>query len=265
MKKIKFYSFFSGVLIIAFRDILKLLRDKKRLIGGLIFPLASIAILGSSLDANLSKTVGFNFLIFVYLGVVTQNMFSSTASGIAWLIEDRQTDFSQTFFVSPISRYTIIFGKVLGESVVAYTQIFGLFLIGFISGVDLDFFRFVQILPILFLVCFFGGSFGVLIMANFMDKRSIDQVFPFFIFPQFFLSGVFIPMKDVPEYLIILSRITPLFYAVDFVRGIYYLGKPEYDLVVVYNPLLNLGVMVSMFLVFISLGTYIFVKSEKER
>ena len=72
-------------------------------------------------------------------------------------------------------------------------------------------------------------------------------------------------MKDVPEYLIILSRITPLFYAVDFVRGLYYLGKPEYNLVVVYNPLLNLGVMVGMFVLFISLGTYIFVKSEKER
>jgi ABC-2 type transport system permease protein len=98
-----------------------------------------------------------------------------------------------------------------------------------------------------------------------MDKRSIDQVFPFFIFPQFFLSGVFIPMKDVPEYLIILSRITPLFYAVDFIRGIYYLGKPEYSAVVVYNPLLNAIVMILMFLIFIILGTYIFVKSEKER
>jgi ABC-2 type transport system permease protein len=265
MSKIKLSNFFYGILIIAYRDVLKLVRDRKRLIGGLIFPFASIAILGSSLDANLSKTVGFNFLIFVYLGVITQNMFSSTASGIAWLIEDRQNDFSQTFFVAPISRYTIIFGKVLGESIVAYTQIFGLALIGFIAGVELDFLRFFQILPILFLICFFGGAFGVLIMANFMDKRSIDQVFPFFIFPQFFLSGVFIPMKDVPEYLIVLSRITPLFYAVDFVRGLYYFGKPEYDLVVVYNPFLNLGVMILMFFAFIGIGTYIFVKSEKER
>jgi ABC-2 type transport system permease protein len=72
-------------------------------------------------------------------------------------------------------------------------------------------------------------------------------------------------MKDVPDYLIILSRITPLFYAVDFIRGIYYYGKPEYSAVVVYNPLLNVLVMVSMFFVFIILGTYIFVKSEKER
>jgi len=255
----------NAILIIAYRDVLKLVRDKRRFVGGLIFPVASIAILGSSLDANLSKTVGFNFLVFVYLGVITQNMFSSAASGIAWLIEDRQNDFAQSFFVAPISRYVIIFGKILGESIVSYTQIFGLLAIGYLAGVPIDIYQLLALLPILFLMCLFGGAFGILIMANFMDKRSIDQVFPFFIFPQFFLSGVFIPMKDVPEYLIILSRITPLFYAVDFIRGIYYYGKPEYSAVVVYNPLLNVLVMVLMFFIFIILGTYIFVKSEKER
>lgn len=257
--------FLNAVLIIAFRDVLKLIRDRRRLIGSLIFPVASIAILGSSLDANLSKTVGFNFLVFVYLGVITQNMFSSTASGIAWLIEDRQNDFAQSFFVAPISRYVIIFGKILGESLVSYIQIFGLLAIGYLAGVPIDVYKLLTLLPILFLMCLFGGSFGVLIMANFMDKRSIDQVFPFFIFPQFFLSGVFIPMKDVPEYLIILSRITPLFYAVDFIRGLYYFGKPEYSAVVVYNPILNLLIISVMFFSFIFLGTYIFVKSEKER
>lgn len=255
----------NAIFIIAYRDVLKLFRDKRRLISGLVFPIASIAILGSSLDANLSKTVGFNFLVFVYLGVMVQNMFSSTASGIAWLIEDRQNDFSQSFFVAPISRYAIIFGKILGESLVSYTQIFGLLLIGYLVGVPINLQQIGLLLPILFVICLFGGSFGVLIMANFMDKRSIDQIFPFFIFPQFFLSGVFTPMKNLPEYLMILSRITPLFYAVDFVRGIYYLGKPEYSAVVVYNPIINLSMMVLMFIAFLTIGTFIFVKSEKER
>lgn len=255
----------NSIFIIAYRDILKLFRDKRRLLGGLIFPIASIAILGSSLDSNLSKSVGFNFLVFVYLGVIAQNMFSSTASGIAWLIEDRQNDFAQSFFVAPISRYVIIIGKILGESVVSYTQIFGLLIIGYLTGVNLDFYSLIKILPLLFLFCLFGGAFGVLIMANFMDKRSIDQVFPFFIFPQFFLSGVFTPMKELPLYLEVLSRITPLFYAVDLIRGIYYWGLPEYDKTVVFHPIFNSIVILIMFISFLIIGTYIFVKSEKER
>lgn len=255
----------NAIFIIAYRDILKLFRDRRRLFGGLIFPIASIAVLGSSLDSNLSKSVGFNFLVFVYLGVIAQNMFSSTASGIAWLIEDRQNDFAQSFFVAPISRYVIIIGKILGESVVSYTQILGLLLIGYITGVNLDIYSLLKLLPLLFMFCIFGGAFGVLIMANFMDKRSIDQVFPFFIFPQFFLSGVFTPMKELPLYLEVLSRITPLFYAVDLIRGIYYAGMPEYEKIVVYPPIFNFSVIVIMFFVFLFLGTYIFVKSEKER
>jgi len=258
-------SWINSIFIIAYRDVLKLLRDRRRLIAGLIFPIASIAVLGASLDSNLSATVGFSFLSFVYLGVMAQNMFSSTASGIAWLIEDRQNDFAQSFFVAPISRYVIILGKILGESLVSFTQIFGLILIGWLAGVPLDLWAVLKLVPVLFFICLFGGAFGVIIMANFMDKRSIDQVFPFLIFPQFFLSGVFIPMKDVPTYLLILSRLTPLFYAVDLVRGIYFWGKPEYSKVVVYSPFLNLLVIVVLFAVFLFVGTYIFVKSEKER
>lgn len=256
---------FNAVLIIAYRDVLKFVRDRRRFFGGLIFPVVSIAILGSALDSNLSKTIGFNFLFFVYFGVLAQNMFSSTASGIAWLIEDRQNDFAQSFFVAPISRYSIIIGKILGESLVAFTQVAGLLLIGYLVGVPLSLYNLIVLLPILFLICFFGGSFGVLIMANFMDKRSIDQVFPFFIFPQFFLSGVFTPMKDLPNYLLVLSRITPMFYAVDLVRGVYYFGSSEYEKIVVYHPLFNLLIIGIMFSVFLIIGTYIFVKSEKER
>lgn len=256
---------FNAILIIAYRDVLKLVRDKRRFIGGLIFPIASIAILGSSLDSNLSKTVGFNFLFFVYLGVLAQNMFASTASGIAWLIEDKQNDFAQSFFVAPISRYAIILGKILGESIVSFTQIAGLLVIGYAVGVPLDFQKLLILLPVLFLVCIFGGTFGVLIMANFMDKRSIDQVFPFFIFPQFFLSGVFTPMKELPEYLLILSRITPMFYAVDLIRGLFYAGTPEYEKIVAYHPLFNFLIIGIMSAVFLIIGTYIFVKSEKDR
>lgn len=255
----------SAIFIIAYRDVLKLVRDSRRLVGGLIFPVVSIAILGSALDSNLSQNVGFNFLFFVYFGVLAQNMFASTASGIAWLIEDRQNDFAQSFFVAPISRYTIVIGKILGESIVSFTQIFGLFIIGYLVGVPFDISKFLLLVPALFLICFFGGSFGVLIMANFMDKRSIDQVFPFFIFPQFFLSGVFTPMIDLPSYLMFLSRITPMFYAVDLVRGIYYSGAIEYSKVVVNHPLYNLLIIGIMFSVFLVVGTYIFIKSEKER
>jgi ABC-2 type transport system permease protein len=54
-------------------------------------------------------------------------------------------------------------------------------------------------------------------------------------------------------------------YAVDFVRGVYYAGSPEYDKVVLQDPLTNLAIMGGLFAIFLGLGTVLFVRSERNR
>lgn len=83
----------NALLVIAIRDLTKLLRDKGRIMASLIFPLVFVGVLGNSLNSNLSSDVGYSFLTFVYIGVIGQNLFQSTASGIISLIEDRENDF----------------------------------------------------------------------------------------------------------------------------------------------------------------------------
>jgi ABC-2 type transport system permease protein len=61
-------------------------------------------------------------MTFVFLGVLAQTMFQSTASGIISMIEDRQNNFAQALFITPISRYTLLIGKVLGELGVSVVQ-----------------------------------------------------------------------------------------------------------------------------------------------
>src|SRR5262245_29712558 len=104
------------ILAIAHRDLIKFLRDRGRLVGTFVFPFIFIAILGGSFQANLAGNFGFNFIAFTFTGVFGQTLFQSAADGIISLIEDRENDFSQEMFVSPISRYSIVFGKILGES-----------------------------------------------------------------------------------------------------------------------------------------------------
>lgn len=255
----------NAILIIAYRDFLKLLRDKPRIVMSLIFPLLFIGVLGGSLQANLSQDVGYDFLVFTFLGVIGQTLFSSTASGVISLIEDRQTDFAQEIFISPISRYSIVIGKILGESLVSLVQLLGILVFGIIIGIPMTVTQIVTLLPVFLIICLFGGAFGVIVLANLSQQRSANQIFPFLIFPQFFLAGVFNPIKVLPPYLDILSRISPMRYAVDLVRGVYYSGKPEYSKVVIDSPGYNLAVMGIMFLGFIIIGTYLFVKKERNR
>lgn len=256
---------FNAILTIAFRDLTKLLRDRPRLLASLIFPLIFIGVLGGGLQASLGKVADFHLLTFTFVGVFAQTLFQSTASGITFLIQDRESDFSQEIFVSPISRYTIIFGKILGETLVSYAQVIGVVIFGLIFGVHLSFNQFLLMMLTGLISSLLGGSFGTLILANMGNIRSAQQVFPFFIFPQIFLAGVFNPIKDLPPLLMVLSRISPMTYAVDFVRGIFYWGTPDYDKVVLYHPVVDLTIIAILFTVMLTAGTILFARNEKNR
>lgn len=255
----------NAIMTIAYRDVLRFLRDPSRLIGTLILPVIFVGVLGGSFQANLGGSLGYDFLPFIFTGVFAQTLFQSTAFGIISLIEDRENDFTQEIFISPISRYSIVFGKVSGETLVALAQAIAVVAFGFVLGIPLTPPRILGLLIVAIIVCLLGGGFGLILLSSMGSQRAANQILPFLIFPQFFTAGVFSPIKKLPLYLDILSRISPLRYAVDLTRGIFYLGYPEYGRVTLLSPLLNLLIMSVMFVIFLVIGTTLFVRSERNK
>ncbi|MFN8456935.1 MAG: ABC transporter permease [Anaerolineae bacterium] len=255
----------SPILAIAYRDLLKFLRDPWRIVSTLIFPAIFIGILGGSFRSNLGANIGYDFLVFTFTGVFAQTLFQSSAIGIISLIEDRENDFSQEIFVSPISRYAIIFGKILGESLVSVAQGVTIVLFSALIGVPISGAQLLGLMVAAIVVCLFGGAFGVLILANLSSQRAANQVFPFIMLPQFFLAGVFSPIQVLPWYLDILSRISPMRYAVDLTRGVFYTGLSEYPKVVLQGPFFNLTIIAALFVLFMMAGTWLFVRGERNR
>lgn len=255
----------NAITAIAYRDLLKLVRDPMRIVTTFIFPFLFIAILGGSMQAALGGVVGFNLLTATFTGVLAQTLFQSTALGVVSLIEDRENDFSQEIFVSPISRYSIIFGKILGETLVALPQGLAILLFGLVVGVPLTVENVLGMLVVAIIICLFGGAFGVILLANLRSQRAANQLFPFVMLPQLFIAGVFAPSVNLPPYLDVLSHVAPLRYAVDLMRGVFYAGTPEYSRVVLDPPLFNLAVMAALFLIFMALGTWLFVRGERNR
>lgn len=254
----------NAVLAIAQRDFMKLLRDPARLVSSLIFPLIFITVLGGSLQASFGSA-DFNLLTYTFTGVLAQTLFQSSATGVISLISDREEDFSQEMFITPISRYSIIFGKTAGETMVALPQGFVLVMLAFALGVGMTFPRALALLPFAIVACLLGASFGLVVLSNLRNQRSANQVFPFLILPQFFLAGVFNPISDLPPFLAFLSAMAPMRYAVDLLRSAYYAGSEEYDRVVLLNPVTNLIIIAVLFAVFLSIGTAMFVRKERNR
>ncbi|MGI8998530.1 MAG: ABC transporter permease, partial [Candidatus Limnocylindria bacterium] len=174
-------------------------------------------------------------------------------------------DFSQEIFVSPISRYSILVGKVLGESLVALPQGFAILVFGLVIGVPLSLAAVLALLPVVLVITLFGGAFGVLVLSRLPNRRAATQIFPFIMLPQFFLAGVFNPISELPLPLEIASRLAPMRYAIDLLRNAYYGIHPE-AVDVALAPLgMNLAVIGGLFALFIVIGTALFVRAEQNR
>src|SRR4030081_3033976 len=129
----------NAIAAIASRDILKFFRDRGRLIGAFVFPFLIMFLMGGRLQLNLGQAGGFNFLSFAFTssGFVVMTVCQSSAQVLASLLEDRQNDFAQEMFVSPVSRYSIVFGKILGETSVSFVQAIPTIGLGLALGVPL--------------------------------------------------------------------------------------------------------------------------------
>ena len=85
------------------------------------------------------------------------------------------------------------------------------------------------------------------------------------VFPQMFLAGALIPIQSSSGLLGILAKLMPMTYSIDLARNIFYAGKPEYALAVLHPLWLDLAVTAALFVAFTVIGTYFFVRGDRER
>lgn len=254
-----------AVLAIAQRDLTKLLRDRVRLAVSLAFPVLIVIGLGAALQPTVGRATGLDWVTFTFVGVLAATLFQSAAAGMISIVEDRETDFSRELFVAPVSRLTIVTGKVLGESLVAACQGLGLVLFALLFQVRITPGQLLALLPPAAACCLLGAAFGLATLAALPNQRAGLQVFPFLILPQYFLAGVVIPLNGLPLYLDVLSRLMPMRYAVDLTRSAFYAGTPGYSLAVADGPLVDLAVVAGLFVAFMVAGAAVFDYRERSR
>jgi ABC-2 type transport system permease protein len=255
----------SALLAIAQRDVIKLLRDRPRLAVNLAFPVLLIAGLGSVLQPTIGRVTGLDAVTLAFTGVLAATLFQSTAAGLISIVEDRENDFSRELFVTPVSRLTLVSGKITGETAVAIVQ--GGCVVAFAAafGVSMSGPQVARILLPCLGCCLLGGAFGLATIALLPNQRSAMQIFQFLIIPQYVLGGVLVPLHGVSSTLGVLARLMPLHYAVDLTRAAFYAGSPGYHRVIIDGPLLDAAVMCALFAILLPVGALLFDYRERTR
>lgn len=255
----------SAVAAVATRDVYKFLRDRSRVVLSFLLPFLLLFLLGNTVQSNLGRAVGFNFVAFTFTGVLGMTLFQSSMQGLASLLDDRRNDFAQEIFVAPVSRYAIVCGKIVGETLVALAQAVPLVILALLLRVHMTPQQVALLVPVALVSCLLGGSFGLVAMSVINSQQAANQAFNFLLLPQLFLAGVFTPITTLPWYLALLSRLAPLRYVVDLIRDVLYAGQPAYHRVVLLDAVTNVGTIALMFAVFFLAGTALFVRRETNR
>jgi ABC-2 type transport system permease protein len=209
----------SAIYTIWEREIIRYWRDKIRFVTTIVQPLMFLAIFGTGLRSALaSSSLGIDFLKFMYPGIIAMNVMGVAFFSTISTVWDREFGFLKEILVAPVSRTSIVLGKILGATTIAATQALLLLVLAPIIGVSLQ----LSIVPELFifmlLLAFTISGLGLLIASLLKSLESFGLLMQLLILPMFFLSGAFFPLTNVPSWMKFLSTINPLSYGVDAMR-----------------------------------------------
>jgi ABC-2 type transport system permease protein len=210
----------GAILILWLRDLKRYWYDKPRIIASLGQPLLFLFVLGSALSPSFNGPKGLNFTEFIFPGIIAMTLLFTSVFSAMSIVWDREFGFLKEVMVAPISRWAIAIGKCFGGATVALLQGLIMLSLSLFIGIKLSFFSFLCSVVTMFLIAFAMTSLGIMIAARMKEMEGFQVIVNFLIMPIFFLSGALFPLDHLPGWLSLLTRIDPLTYGVDLLRGI---------------------------------------------
>ncbi|HYL99261.1 MAG TPA: ABC transporter permease [Blastocatellia bacterium] len=246
----------SAIYILWLRDLRRYTRSRSQVVASLGQPILYILALGFGLGPVFQRAGEGSYLQFMAPGVIAMTLlFTSVFSGIG-LLWDRQFGFLKETLVAPVPRVYIMIGRTLGGTTIAVVQATLVVIICLIAG-----FRPSNVLSIplgfvlMTLVAFVFASLGVAIGSSLQDMQGFQLVMNFLVMPIYFLSGALFPLNNLPRGLAIATRIDPLAYGVDALRGAL-IGRAYFT--ITFDVLL----LASVAVLFLAVGRHLFEKIE---
>jgi len=246
----------QAIFILWLREVKKYTRSRAQIVASLGQPLLYLLVLGFGLGPVFQKAGYGSYLQFVAPGVIGMTvLFTSVFSGIA-LLFDRQFGFLKETLVAPVPRIRIMIGRTLGGATVATLQGTLIFAVCMMAGfrpshlatIPLGF-LFMVLIAIVF------AAFGTAIGSGLQDMQGFQLIMNFLVLPIFFLSGALYRLDNLPKVLSVFTRVDPLSYGVDGLRGAL-IGVSQFGVV---TNLIVLACIAAVLLVF---GAWRFSKIE---
>jgi ABC-2 type transport system permease protein len=211
------------LLALTWREWIRFYRQPSRLIGALGTPLVFWFLIGSGLGKSFHSagSPGRDYLEYFYPGTIAMILLFTSIFSTISLIEDRKEGFLQSVLVAPVSRFGLVGGKILGGTILSFSQGVFFLLLAPLVGYHPNLPGLALCLLTMLILSFSLTSLGFIFAWRLNSIQGFHSVMNLLLFPMWFLSGALFPASGAPAWLRFLMSINPMTYGVSLLqRGI---------------------------------------------
>ncbi|MGH7820267.1 MAG: ABC transporter permease, partial [Candidatus Binatia bacterium] len=222
-------AFWVPVQTLWWREIVRFVRQRSRLVGAFAQPLVFWLLIGGGMNRSflpMEGSGGRSYVEYFYPGIIVMVLLFTAIFATISTVEDRRSGFLQGVLVAPVSRSQIVLGQALGGTAMALLQgTLFLFLAPFL-GIAIGLAGAAVAVGVMFIVSFALTSLGLLIAWRMESTQGFHAIMNLILMPMWFLSGAVFPPAGVPAWLGWVVRLNPLTYGLAALRRAIYLDRP---------------------------------------
>jgi ABC-2 type transport system permease protein len=210
------------------REVVRFFRQPSRVIGALGTPLIFWFFIGSGFGNSFRSGSGpanQGYLEYFFPGsILMVLLFTSIFSNIS-LIEERREGFLLGVLVAPLSRLSLVLGKILGVTTLAVLQGSVFLLLAPLLGVSLNFFQLSFVWSVMLLISLLLSSLSFAFAWQLDSIQGFHAVMNMVLVPMWILSGALFPFSGASSWVRLLMVVNPLTYGMTALRQSLYLSQ----------------------------------------
>jgi ABC-2 type transport system permease protein len=205
----------AGALL--WRELLRYRRERAYWIGQIVFPLVFVGLIGLRLDSVTSLPSGATYASHIGAGMLALVVGSGAVGAGFTLIEDRDTGFLRALLIAPVSRASLVLGKLAARTLASLLLVgFLLLLLGTFTPLGLPHPAAAAIAVVGITTTFV--ALGVVLASRLRRLESFRLIAALATVPLYLGSGIFYPVDTMPPVMRAFALVNPLTYGVDLLR-----------------------------------------------
>ncbi len=205
------------------RELVRFVRQRHRVVGALLTPIVFWLLIGAGMGRSFSATgSGHGYMEYFFPGTVLMILLFTAIFSTISIIEDRREGFLQSVLVAPVSRMSIVLGKVLGGTVLAVGQASIFVLLAPLVGIRFTAVGLALTVIVMLIVAFSLTCLGLSIAWRMSSTQGFHAIMNLVLMPMWFLSGALFPPSGAWKGLRYVMLANPLTYGLSALRRTMY-------------------------------------------